>query len=111
MRFAVKLLIALAVILVAAFIGRKQPTLAGLIAVMPLTGLVVLIWLYMDNPGNFSMMADYTKGAFWGIIPTMLFFLVAFLCFRKSLALPMVLFISFAVWIVAAFVHQQLLRK
>jgi uncharacterized membrane protein (GlpM family) len=111
MRFAVKILIALAVILVAAFIGRKQPTLAGLIAVMPLTGLVVLIWLYMDNPGNFSMMAEYTKGAFWGIIPTMLFFLVAFLCFRKQIALPVVLLISFAVWIFAAFVHQQLLRK
>jgi uncharacterized membrane protein (GlpM family) len=111
MRFALKILIALAIILVAAFIGRKQPTLAGLVAVMPLTGLVVLIWLYMDNPGNFPLMAEYAKGAFWGIIPTMLFFLVAFLCFRKNLALPVVLLLSFIVWILAAFVHQQLLRK
>ena len=111
MRFAVKLLIALAVILVAAFIGRKQPTLAGLIAVMPLTGLVVLVWLYMDNPGNFSMMTEYTKGAFWGIIPTMLFFITAFLCFRKNLTLPFVLLISFTVWILAAVVHQRILHK
>lgn len=111
MRFALKLLIALAVILIAAFIGKKQPTLAGLIAVMPLTGLVVLIWLYKDNPGNFSMMSEYTKGALWGIIPTMLFFLTAFLCFRKNIVLPGVLLISFAVWICAAFVHQRLLHK
>jgi len=111
MRFATKILIAFVIIIVASLVGRKQPTLAGLTAVMPLTGLVVLIWLYMDNPGNFTLMAEYTKGAFWGIIPTMLFFLVAFLCFRKNLALPVVLLVSFIVWIAAAFVHQQLLRK
>ena len=92
-------------------VGRKQPTLAGLIAVMPSTGLIVLLWLYLDNPGNFSMMTEYAKGAFWGIIPTMLFFLVAFLCFRKQLALPVVLLVSFAVWIFAACIHQRLLHK
>lgn len=111
MRFAVKILIALAVIILAAQISRKHPTLAGLIAVMPLTGLLVLIWLYMDNPGNFTLMADYAKGAFWGIIPTMLFFLVAFWCFRKQLSLPVVLSAGFIVWLLAAFIHQRLLQK
>ena len=111
MRIVVKLAIALAVILIASMIGKRHPSLAGLIAVMPLTGLVVLVWLYMDNPGNFPMMAQFTKGAFWGIIPTMLFFFAAFLCFRKNLALPLVLLVSFAVWVVAAFVHQRLLHK
>ena len=56
-------------------------------------------------------MAEYAKGAFWGIIPTMLFFLVAFLCFRKQLSLPIVLLIGFAVWLLAAFIHQRLLQK
>ncbi len=111
MRLALKLVIAFVIIIIASLVGRKQPTLAGLIAVMPLTGLVVLVWLYMDNPGNFPLMAEYAKGAFWGIIPTMLFFLVAFLCFRKQIALPVVLLMSFAVWIFAAFVHQRILNK
>jgi uncharacterized membrane protein (GlpM family) len=111
MRLAIKILIALAVIIFAAQIGKKQPSLAGLIAVMPSMGLVVLLWLYLDNPGNSALMAEYTKGAFWGIIPTMLFFLVAFVCFRKNLALPVVLLVSFIVWIFAAFVHQRLLHK
>jgi uncharacterized membrane protein (GlpM family) len=87
-----------------------MPTLAGLIAVMPLTGLIVLVWLYLDNPGNFNLMTDYTKGALWGIVPSVLFFLVAFLCFRKQLSLWIVLCASFAVWFVAAFIHQLLLK-
>jgi uncharacterized membrane protein (GlpM family) len=110
MKFAIKLLISLFVISVCAAIARKAPTLAGLIAVMPLTGLIVLIWLYLDNPGNFALMTDYTKGVLWGIIPTILFFLVAFVCFQKQLPLWIVLCASFVVWLIGAFFHQWLLK-
>ena len=110
MRLVIKLLVSLCIIAVCTQIGRKLPTLAGLIAVMPLTGLLVLIWLYLDNPGNLSLMTNYTKGALWGIIPSVLFFLVAFLCFHSEKPLWFVLSASFAVWLAAAFVHQWLLR-
>jgi uncharacterized membrane protein (GlpM family) len=110
MRFAIKLLISLCIITACTQIGRKLPSLAGLIAVMPLTGLIVLVWLYLDNPENPNLMIEYTKGALWGIIPSILFFLVAFLCFHKRLSLWIVLCASFAVWLVAAFIHQLLLK-
>ena len=111
MRFVIKLLISVCVIVFCTQIGRKLPTLAGLIAVMPLTGLIVLVWLYLDNPGNFNLMTDYTRGALWGILPSILFFLVVFICFRKQLSLWIVLCASFAVWLIAAFIHQWLLNK
>ncbi|MHC4647219.1 MAG: DUF3147 family protein [Planctomycetota bacterium] len=110
MRFVIKLLISVGVIIFCTQIGRKLPTLAGLIAVMPLTGLIVLVWLYLDNPGNFTLMSDYCKGALWGILPTILFFLAALLCFRRQLPLWMVLCGGFVVWLVAAFIHQWLLK-
>ena len=111
MRFLIKLLISIGVIVFCTQIGRKLPTLAGLIAVMPLTGLIVLVWLYLDNPGDFALMTDYTKGALWGIVPSILFFLAVFLCFRKQLPLWIVLFASFAVWLIAASIHQWLLNR
>lgn len=111
MRFVIKLLISVGVIIFCTQIGRKLPTLAGLIAVMPLTGLIVLLWLYSDNPGNFVLLSDYTKGALWGIGPSILFFVVAYLCFRKHLSLWLVLSASFAVWLMGAAVHQWLLHK
>ena len=111
LRFVIKLVISVCVIVFCTQIGRKLPTLAGLIAVMPLTGLIVLVWLYLDNPSDLGLMTDYTKGALWGILPSVLFFLVAFMCFRKQLALWIVLCASFAVWLVAAFIHQWLLNK
>ncbi len=111
MRFVIKLLIGVCVIAICAQIGRKLPSLAGLIAVMPLTGVVVLVWLYVDNPGDFELMVDYTRGALWGILPSILFFVVAYLCFRKQLALWIVLCASFGVWFIAAVVHQWLINK
>ena len=111
MRFVIKLLISVCVIAFCAQIGRKLPSLAGLIAVMPLTGLIVLLWLYADHPGDFKLMVDYTRGALWGILPSILFFLVAFVCFRRQLPMWIVLCASFAVWVIAAIVHQLLLNK
>jgi uncharacterized membrane protein (GlpM family) len=107
----IKLLISVSIIIFCTQIGRKLPALAGLIAVMPLTGLIVLVWLYTDNPDNFNIVIDYTKGALWGILPSILFFLTAFICFRKHLSLWIVLCASFAVWLIAAFFHQWLLHK
>ncbi len=107
----IKILISVIIIVFCTQIGRKLPALAGLIAVMPLTGLIVLVWLYTDNPDNFNIVIDYTKGALWGIIPSILFFLTAFICFRRHLSLWIVLCASFAVWLIAAFFHQWLLHK
>ena len=72
MRFAIRLLLSVCIIVFCAQIGRKLPSLAGLIAVMPLTGLIVLIWLYSDNPGNYKLMTEYTTAALLGILPSML---------------------------------------
>jgi uncharacterized membrane protein (GlpM family) len=111
MRFVIKLLISIAVITICSLVGRKVPSLAGLIAVMPLTGVIVLVWLYADHPGDFTFISEYTKGALWGILPSILFFLSALICFHKRLPLWIVLSASFAVWLAAAFVHQLLLSK
>ena len=111
MRFLVKLLISVSIIMLCTQIGRKLPTLAGLIAVMPLTSLIVLVWLYLDNPGDSGLMTEYSRGALWGIIPSILFFLAAFVCFQKQLPFRIVLCASFAAWLITAFIHQLLLNK
>ena len=110
MPFLVKLLITNVIIIVCTQIGRKFPTLGGLIATMPLTSLIVLVWLASDNPGNTRLLTDYTRGVLWGIIPTILFFLAAYICFRKELPFSLMLCAGFAVWLLAAGVHQWLLR-
>jgi uncharacterized membrane protein (GlpM family) len=59
---------------------------------------------------RFDVMLAFTKGALWGILPSVFFFLAAFFCFKRQLALPVVLGISFAIWLTGAFVHQWFLK-
>ncbi len=110
MQTAIKLAISLAVILLATTIGKKLPSLAGLIGVMPLTGALVLIWLFLDTKGDPVVMGEYAKGALWGILPSILFFVVALICFKKQASLGIVLSASFGIWFVGALLHQWLLR-
>lgn len=110
MQFLAKLIITNVIIIFCAQIGRRFPTLGGLIATMPLTSLLVLIWLHTDNPGDYRLMTDYTRGVLWGIIPTILFFAAALFCFRKGLPLAQALCAGFGVWLAGACVHQWLLK-
>ena len=110
MQILIKAIVSLAVILSATAIGKKWPSAAGLIGVMPLTGALILVWMYLDNRGDTEIMGKFTVGALWGILPSILFFLAAWFCFRKNLPLPVALVWSFVIWLGAAFVHQWLLR-
>jgi len=95
MKILIRTVISLAIILLATGIGKKYPSLAGLIAVMPLTGALVLVWLYTDTHGDPATMQEYAKAALWGILPSVLFFLVALLCFTRHLGLGVALSASF----------------
>jgi len=110
MQLFLKILISLTIILGATAVAKRYPSLAGLVGVMPLTGALVLVWVYLENRGDKAVMLSFAKGALWGMLPSLLFFFVAYFCFKKGFALPLVLGSSFLVWLAAAGVHQALLK-
>jgi uncharacterized membrane protein (GlpM family) len=110
MQLIIKAALSVIIIFLATAIGKKIPSAAGLIGVMPLTGALVLVWMYLENKGDPTIMQDFTRGAIWGILPSIFFFLVAFYCFKRNLSIPVVLIFSFAAWGGAAVIHQWFLR-
>ncbi|MDD5556879.1 MAG: DUF3147 family protein [bacterium] len=110
MQILVKAVVSLGIIFAATAVARRWPSAAGLIAVMPLTGALVLVWVHVESGGDPRVMGRFTRGALWGILPSILFFLVALVCFRRNLPLSIVLAASFGVWLCAAFIHQWMLE-
>ncbi len=85
--------------------------MAGLIAVMPLSGVIVLFWIYSENKNDMFLLSQYTRGALLGIFPTILFYLSAYICFIRKTPITPTLLISFGIWLVAAVIHQMLSGK
>jgi uncharacterized membrane protein (GlpM family) len=110
MPFAVKLILSNSVIISCLLIGKKFPALSGLIATMPLTSLIVLTLLYSDNRGDSRLLTSFVQGVIWGIVPTVLFFVTTLLCLRRGLPFSVALAASIIVWLLAAIVHQYLLK-
>ncbi len=106
----VKAAVSVAIILFATGVARRFPSLAGLIGTMPLTGALILVWIYLENKGDQAVMRNYAVGALFGIGPSILFFLVAFIGFKKGFPLQVVLSSGIAAWLMGALVHQYFLR-
>ena len=65
-----------AVLVVAISELGKRSTLAGaLLASLPLTSLLALIWLYRDT-SDAAQAAELARGIFWLVLPSLAFFLV-----------------------------------
>lgn len=110
MPFIIKLLLSNLIILLCVWLGKRLPTLAGLVATMPLTSLIVLLWLRSESPGDDRLLSGYVGGVFFGVIPTLLFFGAAWFCLRKGVQLPAALAVGFALWLAGAAMHQLLLK-
>lgn len=108
--FLLKLFLSNLIIIACVLVGKRFPSLGGLIATMPLTSLIVLLWLTGDNPGDRKLVIGYTEGVLWGIGPTIVFFLALFFCLRKGMELPAALAAGGGFWLGGALLHQWVLR-
>lgn len=106
--FLVKVAVSALIIAGVSELAKKLPSLGGLIAAMPLTTLLTLIWLYTET-GDYQLAASFTKSVLFAIIPTIFFFITALFLFRRGVSFVWVLILSFAVFAVAAVVHQAFL--
>ncbi len=110
MQTLTKAAFSLLIIFSAVAVAKKFPSAGGLVAVMPLAGALVLVWVYVESKAGPHVMQAFSKGALWGIIPSIVFYLVAFFCFRRQLSLSVTLLASFGAWSLAALVHQLLVK-
>ncbi len=109
MQLVIKIILSLAIILAATAVVRRTPSLAGLIGVMPLTGALVFVWLYLENKADTKLLLDSARGSVWGLIPSIGFFVVLYLLLKNGVSFPFAFGLSFLVWIAGAVVHQYFL--
>ncbi|MGD9580466.1 MAG: DUF3147 family protein [Vampirovibrionia bacterium] len=85
-------------------ISKKYTIIGGLIAAMPLTTLLAILWLYFETK-DLSLIGTFSRSVFFGIFPTLMFFLPAMFLFKKDNNFFVVLLICFLSFGVGAYFH------
>lgn len=65
-------------------VARRAPGWGGLLASLPLTSLLAMLWLWRDS-GDGEKVAQLASGAFWFILPSLPLFLVLPMLIRANL--------------------------
>jgi F0F1-type ATP synthase assembly protein I len=82
-QFLLKVGISALVIAVASELARRQAWFGALIASLPLTSILAMIWLWRDGTQP-AQIAAFGTGIFWLVIPSLLLFLVMPLMLRSG---------------------------
>ena len=64
-------------------IARRYPGWGGLVASLPLTSLLAMLWLWRDT-GDAMRVAELSMGAFWFVLPSLPLFFVLPLLLRNG---------------------------
>ena len=77
-------------------IARRHPGWGGLVASLPLTSLLAMLWLWRDS-GDTARVADLAMGTFWFILPSLPLFLLLPAMIRSGLGFWLSMAIGVAV--------------
>lgn len=83
LQFLLKILITVAIVLIASYLAKRTGWLGALVASLPLTSLLVLTWLYADTH-DVVRVADLSMGIFWFVLGSLPFFVVLAFALRHG---------------------------
>jgi len=93
--FIVKAAVSGLIVALVSEIARRHPGWGGLVASLPLTSLLAMLWLWRDS-GDTTRVADLATGTFWFILPSLPLFLILPAMLRAGLGLWLSMAIAIA---------------
>ena len=83
MQFLLKVLVSALVIAGASELARRYSVIGALLAALPLTSILAMIWLWRDGVPA-AQIADFSSSIFWLVLPSLLLFIVMPLMLRAG---------------------------
>src|SRR6056297_265627 len=74
LRYVIKIIISAILIVLISEISKRASFWGGLIASLPITSLLAIIWLFIDT-GDSDKVSNLSLNIFWFVLPSLLFFL------------------------------------
>jgi len=73
-QYIIKLLISAAIIVAVSEISKRSTFIGGMLASLPLTSFLAMLWLYRDTH-DAAKVASLSTSIFWLVLPSLVFFI------------------------------------
>jgi hypothetical protein len=93
MRILIKVIVTALLVTGISELGRRYSALAAILASLPLTSILAMIWLYWDTRDS-QKVSELSYGIFWAVLPSLLFFIALPLLLKAGLKFPLALLVS-----------------
>lgn len=100
--YIIKLLISASLIIVISELAKRSSVLGAIVASVPLTSVIAMIWLYHDS-GDTTKIIALASNIFWLVLPSLILFISLPILLKHELSFYLSLGISIALTIMAYF--------
>jgi hypothetical protein len=107
---SIKVILTALIVVGVSEIAKRYTTFAALLAALPLTSILAMIWLYIDTKDN-ERIAELSVGIFWLVLPTLCFFLTLPWLLKHQINFWVSMLISCIIMILFYFAYAALGRK
>lgn len=109
MQFIIKIIISAFIIAVVSEIAKRFAFIAAVVASLPLTSILAMIWLYNDTK-EVQKIIDLSSNIFWAILPSLLFFITLPLLLKMGLGFSSAMVISSVIMFLGYAIYALLLN-
>ncbi len=110
MKIFIKIIVTALLVTGISELGRRYSTLAAILASLPLTSILAMVWLYVDTKDT-QKVSDLSYGIFWAVLPSLLFFIALPLLLKAGLRFPLAMLVSCVLMAGFYFGYLAILKK
>ena len=110
LQFLLKTLVTAVVIVAVSELGKKSAPMGAILAALPLTSLMAMLWLYADTRDP-AKVADLSIAIFWAVLPSFIFFLSLPWLLRSGVRFAAAMPIACGLMVLGYGVYVWVLRK
>lgn len=100
MQFIIKIIVSAIIIATISVVSKKAPLFGAIIASLPLTSILAMIWLYNDTK-NIQKIISLSDSIFLMVIPSLIFFVALSLLMKNGIGFWLSLLSSSLIMIVS----------
>lgn len=83
--YILKVILSALLIVAISEIGKRSSFFGAVLASLPLTSILAIVWLYFDTRDVGKVM-DLSIGIFWVVVPSLVFFLTLYLFMKNGIS-------------------------